>query len=328
MSIRAVRMTKSQIVQTLGLTAVILVVVVALDYLVNVVAMPGVTPYTPVATALITLLVTPAAIASVILQNAKVQRAHVALEEERIARLAADGANAAKTRFLANMSHELRTPLNAIIGYAEIIEEDAQTGGIAADSRRIQKSATHLLGLINEILDHVKLEAGELRLASVETELRTLFDEVVDATRARAASNGNELLATCDMSIGVAWIDPARVKQCMLAVATNAAKFTTNGRVVLRMSAEGEDAFVFEAVDSGVGIDAVALPRVFQPFMQGDASVTRERDGAGIGLALVKQLMDAMDGSVSVFSTKGVGSTFTLRFTRGAPASNVVTLAA
>ncbi|MFN3464194.1 MAG: sensor histidine kinase [Terricaulis sp.] len=321
-------MTKSQIVQTAVLTAVILVVVLALDYLVNVMAMPGVTPYTPVATALITLLVTPAAIAFVILQNAKVQRAHVALEEERIARLAADGANAAKTRFLANMSHELRTPLNAIIGYAEIIEEDAATGAVAADSQRIQSSAKHLLGLINEILDHVKLEAGELRLSPVQTELRRLFDEVADAVRPLAASNGNELSASCDLGIGVAWIDPARVKQCMLAIASNAAKFTSNGRVILRMAADGEDDFVFEAIDSGIGIDEAALPYVFQPFMQADGSFTRAQDGAGIGLALTKQLMEVMGGAVSVVSTKGAGSIFTLRFKRGEPASNVVTLAA
>ncbi|MEZ5957866.1 MAG: ATP-binding protein [Hyphomonadaceae bacterium] len=328
MSIRTVRLAKPQIAQTVMLTAVILAIVLALDFLVNVMVMPGVTPYTPLATALITLLVTPAAIAYVLLQNDKVQRAHVALEEERIARLAADGASAAKTRFLANMSHELRTPLNAIIGYAEIIEEDAGVGASATDSRRIQKSARHLLGLINEILDHVKLEAGELGLASVETELRTLFDEVVEFARPRAEGNGNEFQAAYDLDIGVAWIDPVRVKQCMRAIASNAAKFTSNGRVVLRMSADGEEGFLFEAIDSGAGIDDAALPLLFRPFMQGDASSTREQDGAGIGLSLTKQLMDAMGGSVSVVSTKGVGSIFTLRFKRGAPASNVVTLAA
>ena len=328
MSIRTAGMTKSQIVQTVMLTAVILAVVLALDYLINVVAMPGVTPYTPVATALITLLVTPAAIAYVILQNAKVQRAHVALEEERVARLASDSANAAKTRFLANMSHELRTPLNAIIGYAEIIEEDAETRGVTADSQRIQRSAKHLLGLINEILDHVKIEAGELRFAVVQTELRPLFDEVVEAVRSRAQSNGNELLAACDIDIGIAWIDPVRVKQCMIAVASNAAKFTSDGRVILRMSADGDDGFLFEAIDSGAGIEETLLPHVFQPFVQVDASMTREQGGAGIGLALTKQLMNAMGGEVGAVSTKGVGSIFTLRFKRGEAASNVVTLAA
>lgn len=321
-------MTRSQLVQTLVLTAVILVVVVALDYLVNVVLMPGVTPYTPLATALITLLVTPAAIAYVVRQNSKVQRAHVALEEERVARLAADGANAAKSRFLANMSHELRTPLNAIIGYAEIIEEDAETASITADSQRIQHSATHLLGLINEILDHVKLEAGELRLSPAETELGVMFNEVAEVTRPRAEANGNQFVTACDLDVGVAWIDAARAKQCMLAIADNAAKFTSSGRVTLRMSADGEDGFLFEAADNGAGIDEAMLPHVFQPFVQGDASFTRDRDGAGIGLALTKQLMEAMGGSVSVVSTKGVGSTFTLRFKRGEPASNVVTLVA
>jgi len=328
MSIRAVRMTRSQIVQTLGLTFVILIVVVALDYLVNVVAMPGVTPYTPLATALITLLVTPAAIAYVILQNAKVQRANVALEEERLARLAADGANAAKTQFLANMSHELRTPLNAIIGYAEIIEEDAQTAGVTADSQRIQRSAKHLLGLINEILDHVKLEAGELRLSLSQVELRSVFDEVVRSVGPRARENGNELIAAADLDIGAAWIDVARVKQCMTSIASNAAKFTTNGRIALRMRTEGDEVFVFEVSDTGVGIEPAAMERLFQPFVQADASMTREFGGTGIGLALTKQLMDAMGGEISVVSTPGAGSIFTLRFKRGEAPANLVTLAA
>lgn len=328
MSIRALRMTRSQIVQTFGLTAVILAVVVTLDYLVTVVLMPGVTPYTPIATAMITLIVTPAAIAFILIQNGKVQTAHLALEEERLARLAADGANAAKTRFLANMSHELRTPLNAIIGYAEIIEEDAQTSGVEADSQRIQRSAKHLLGLINEILDHVKLEAGELRLNPTLVELHTLFDEVSDAVRPRVQANGSELIATGDLDIGAAWIDVARVRQCMMCVASNAAKFTENGRVTLRMRTDGEDAFVFEVSDTGIGIEEAALATLFQPFVQADASLTREYGGTGIGLALTKQLMDAMGGDVSVVSTPGVGSMFTLRFKRGEAPSNVVTLAA
>ncbi|MEZ5960243.1 MAG: ATP-binding protein [Hyphomonadaceae bacterium] len=321
-------MTKSQIVQTAGLTLVILIVVLALDYLVNVVAMPGVTAYTPLATALITLLVTPAAIAYVTLQNARVQRAKLALEEERLARLAADGANAAKTQFLANMSHELRTPLNAIIGYAEIIEEDSETAGVTADSQRIQHSAKHLLGLINEILDHVKLEAGELPLTVSQVELRALFDEVVSAVGERARANGNEIVAEAGMDIGVAWVDHQRVKQCMSSVAFNAAKFTANGRITLRMRNEGEGAFMFEVRDTGVGIEPAAMATLFQPFVQADASVTREFGGSGIGLALTKQLMDAMGGDIRVASKLGAGSTFTLLFKRGEAPSNVVTLAA
>lgn len=321
-------MTKAQIVRTVVLTAIILAVVIVLDYFVNVVLMPGVTDYTPFVTATIVLLVTPAAISYLILQDAKIHRAQAALADERVARIAADAANAAKTRFLANMSHELRTPLNAIIGYAEIIEEDAGTTSMTADSQRIQRSAKHLLGLINEILDHVKLEAGELRLAIAKAELRPLFDEVVEAVRARAEANGNMLSAACDAEIGAAWIDAQRVQQCMMCLASNAAKFTSNGQIVLSLRAEGEDAFVFEARDSGIGIASEAIATLFDPFVQADASMTREFGGAGVGLALTKQLMDAMGGAIVVESAPGAGSTFTLRLARGAAPSNVVTLAA
>jgi signal transduction histidine kinase len=321
-------MTRAQIIRMAILSAIITVVVVALDYLINVVIAPGHTPYTPLVTIAIVLAVTPAATAYLILQNARVEKAQLALAEERVARLAADGANRAKTQFLANMSHELRTPLNAIIGYAEIIEEDAGTTGVEADSQRIQRSATHLLGLINEILDHVKLEAGELRLALSQTELRPLFDEVAEAVRGRVESNGNELIALCDMDVGAAWIDVSRVKQCMMSVAGNAAKFTSNGRVTLRMRAGGDDAFVFEVSDTGVGIAEEALPTLFQPFVQADASLTREYGGTGIGLALTKQLMNAMGGEIAVVSKQGAGSMFTLHFKRGEAPSNVVTLAA
>jgi signal transduction histidine kinase len=226
------------------------------------------------------------------------------------------------------MSHELRTPLNAIIGYAEIIEEDAASAAAAADSRRIQRSAQHLLGLINEILDHVKLEAGELRLAADLTEIKPLFEDIADAVRARAESNGNALIAVCEPDIGSAWLDAARVKQCMMCLANNAAKFTANGRVTLRMSARGEDEFAFEVADTGIGIAEDALVTLFQPFVQADASMTREHGGTGIGLALTKQLADAMGGAIEVESTPGAGSTFTLRLKRGAAPSNVVTLAA
>lgn len=321
-------MTKPQILRVIGLTSIILVVVVALDYLINVVLTPGATAYTPLVTIGIALLVTPASISYLILQDAKMQTARAALADERVARMAADAANMAKTRFLANMSHELRTPLNAIIGYAEIIEEDATTPAVSADSRRIQGSAHHLLGLITGILDHVKLEAGELRLNVTHTALAPLFDETVSAVRADAAANGNTLSADCAADIGLAWVDAQRLRQCMMCVTENAAKFTSNGRVALRLTTFGDDGLVFEVRDTGIGIAPEALATLFDPFVQVDLSETRRFGGAGIGLALTKQLMDAMGGSVSVESTPGAGSTFTLRWSRGVAPSNVVTLAA
>jgi signal transduction histidine kinase len=331
MSIRSFRMTRSQIVRTAVLTSVILAIVVALDYLVNVVAMPGVTPYTPLTTAAIVLLVTPAAIAYLILQNAKVQSATMALAEERVARIAADGANRAKTQFIANMSHELRTPLNAIIGYAEMIEEESTTAShkvCVEDAQRIQRSAHHLLGLITEILDHARLETGRLELRRSPTALEVVFNEVVEASRATAAANGNVLEAECAQDIGAAYLDPLRLRQCMLNLTSNAAKFTKDGRIRLSMRPAGDDGFVFEVADTGIGMGEATIAELFKPFVQADGSMTREHGGTGLGLAITKQLMDAMGGSVSVVSKPGEGAVFTLTLKRSYAGPNVLTLAA
>lgn len=324
-------MTRNQIIRTAILSAVILAVVVALDYLINVVIAPGHTPYTPLTTAAIVLLVTPAAIAYLILQNAKVQTAQAALAEERVARQAADGANAAKTQFLANMSHELRTPLNAIIGYAEMVEEESRSAKLdvaAEDAQRIQRSAHHLLGLISEILDHARLETGKMELKAAPTALLALFNDVTETARAAAAVNGNSFEAHCDPEIGSAYLDVMRLRQCMLNLTSNAAKFTKNGRISVRMTTSGADGFAFEVSDSGIGMSSDTLARLFQPFAQADSSVTREYGGAGLGLAITKQLVDAMGGAISVTSAPGQGSTFTLAMKRSNAGPNVVTFAA
>lgn len=326
-----VRLSKEQIVRVAILSAVILAVVVALDYLLNVVIAPGHTPYTPLTTAAIVLLVAPPATAYLILQNAKVQTAQAALAEERLARLAADGANKAKTQFLATMSHELRTPLNAIIGYAEMVEEEAREKGLgvaAEDSERIQKSAHHLLGLINEILDHVRLEGGKLELRDAPTSLLAVFNDVAETARAAAAENGNAFEASCDPEIGAAYLDPLRLRQCMLILTGNAAKFTKNGSIGLRMRAAEDDCFVVEVTDTGVGMSEETVSRLFQPFVQADASVTRAYGGTGLGLAITKQLLDAMGGTIGVTSAPGKGSTFTITLKRSTAGANVVTFAA
>ncbi|MGE0741610.1 MAG: sensor histidine kinase [Hyphomonadaceae bacterium] len=324
-------MTRQQIVRVAILSAAILAVVIVLDYLVNVVIAPGHTPYTPIATVVITLLVAPAFTAYVILQSAKVEKARVALEEERMARIAADGANMAKTQFLANMSHELRTPLNAIIGYSEMIAEETEPKGLTAateDAQRIQRSAHHLLGLITEILDHARLESGKLELRNAATPLLTVFNEVAETARVAAAANGNRFEAHCDGDIGAAFLDPLRLRQCMLNLTGNAAKFTKGGAVTLSMRAIGDDAFAVEVTDNGIGMADTTLAQLFKPFAQADASMTREFGGAGLGLVITKQLLDAMGGTIAVRSAPGVGSTFTMTLKRSTAGPNVVTFAA
>jgi signal transduction histidine kinase len=324
-------MTRNQIIRTAILSAVILAVTIALDYLINVVIAPGVTPYTPIATAAIVLLVAPAATAYLIVQNAKVATARAALSEERLARIAADGANMAKTQFLANMSHELRTPLNAIIGYAEMVEEETSAKGLSVaseDSKRIQNSAHHLLGLITEILDHARLETGKLELRNAPTQLLAVFNEAAETARVSAAVNGSVFEAQCDPEIGAAYLDPLRLRQCILNLTSNAAKFTKNGRVTLKLSAIGDDSFAIEVADTGIGMAAETVSRLFQPFVQADTSVTREYGGTGLGLAITKQLVDAMGGTICVGSAPGQGSTFTITMKRNNAGSNVMTFAA
>ena len=246
-------------------------------------------------------------------------------------RQAADGANAAKTQFLANMSHELRTPLNAIIGYAEMVEEETRAAKLdvaAEDSQRIQRSAHHLLGLISEILDHARLETGKTELKPAPTALLAVFNEVAETARAAAAVNGNSFEAHCDPDVGSAYLDAMRLRQCMLNLTSNAAKFTKDGRIRIALTAVGANAFAFEVRDTGIGMSDETVARLFQPFVQADSSVTREYGGTGLGLAITKQLVDAMGGAVSVVSAPGKGSTFTLTMKRSNAGANVVTFAA
>lgn len=324
-------MTRPQIIRVAILSCAILAVVVALDYLINVVIAPGHTPYTPLVTILIVLAVAPAAIAYLTLQNAKVQKAQAAFAEERVARLAADGANMAKTQFLANMSHELRTPLNAIIGYAEMVEEEVTAKGMdvpAEDTQRIQRSARHLLGLISEILDHARLESGRIELKPAPTSLLAVFNEVAETARVAAVANGNTFEAQCEPEIGSAFVDPLRLRQCLLNITSNAAKFTKNGAIRLSMRAGADEAFVVEVADTGIGMSEETLSRLFQPFVQADESVTRAYGGTGLGLAITRQLLDAMGGTVAVRSELGNGSVFTITMKRSTAGANVVTLAA
>lgn len=243
-----------------------------------------------------------------------VREGAILLEAEKQAAVAA---NRAKSQFIANMSHELRTPLNAIIGYSEIIEDEYSSAGtqLLEDARRIQRSGRHLLGLINDILDHSKIEAGRLDLKRSTTRLLPLFQDVVEAVRPESMKNGNELIATCADDIGEAFVDPLRLRQCLLNLAGNAVKFTRNGRVTLdlRKTALGAaPAIQFRVSDTGIGMSEAVVARLFQPFVQADASTTRDFGGTGLGLAITKKLVNTMHGSVAVSSQEGVGSTFTI----------------
>jgi signal transduction histidine kinase len=244
--------------------------------------------------------------------------------EERTAQLAvvtrrAQAANRAKSLFLANMSHELRTPLNAVIGYAEIIGEDLESGDTSASAEDLQKicgAASHLLTLINEVLDLSRIEAGKLELRETDYDLAALLRGALDAVKPTASKQRT----TCTLSIaaGAATTlrgDETRVRQCVLNLLSNAAKFTSNGTISVdaRPCRIGSAPGVAIAVrDSGAGISPENLARLFQPFSQVDNSATRRHDGAGLGLVITRRLARAMGGDVAASSKLGEGSTFTL----------------
>ncbi|MGD9815561.1 MAG: sensor histidine kinase [Hyphomonadaceae bacterium] len=243
--------------------------------------------------------------------------------EERTAQLAvatrrAQAANRAKSMFLANMSHELRTPLNAVIGYAEIVEEDLAAGDTATsadDLARIRGSATHLLTLINEILDLSRIEAGKLELKPTPLDVPALLRGALDTVKPTAAKHRTTCLLNIAEGVGVIVADETRVRQCVLNLLSNAAKFTHNGVVALdaRPCRIGSALGVAISVkDTGPGISAEDQARLFQPFQQVDSTKTRAHDGAGLGLVITRRLARAMGGDVAVSSKPGHGATFTL----------------
>lgn len=243
--------------------------------------------------------------------------------EERTAQLAvvtkrAQAANKAKSMFLANMSHELRTPLNAVIGYSEIIEEDLEAGDTstsAADLGKIRGSATHLLTLINEILDLSRIESGKLELKPTPFDLPTLLRGALDTVKPTIGKNRSTCQINIAPGIEIMRSDETRVRQCVLNLLSNAAKFTQAGVVALdvRTCRIGRARGVAISVkDTGPGISAEHQLRLFQPFMQIDNTKTRAHDGAGLGLVITRRIARAMGGDVQVSSKLGHGSTFTL----------------
>jgi signal transduction histidine kinase len=231
------------------------------------------------------------------------------------------GANQAKSAFLANMSHELRTPLNAILGYAELLQEeleerDAET--MRADLERIHGAGTHLLGLISDVLDLSKIEAGKLELVDRAFPVRDVIDEILATVSPLVARNRNRLLHTCPPAIGEMVADPMRLWQVLLNLLNNAAKFTEDGAITLSVRAEGPsgDTLCFEVADTGIGMSPAQLARLFEEFYQADMSTTRRHGGTGLGLAISRRLVHAMGGEISVESEPGKGSRFTVRLPR------------
>jgi PAS domain S-box-containing protein len=264
--------------------------------------------------------------------NDELQRANAALttrnEEAERANAAAQEANRAKSAFLANMSHELRTPINAVTGYTDLMElgiAGPLTDTQAAHLGRIKASTHHLLSLVNQVLDLAKVESGQLQVEPKRVMVAETVREALDLIGPQAAGQGVELLNRAAGSADAAyWGDPDRVRQILVNLLSNAVKFTpAGGRVTIAYRTTGEpdpDANLsgegpwigLEVEDTGIGIPPEEQQSVFEPFVQVDASHTRERDGTGLGLTISRQLARLMDGDLTVRSSLGRGSCFTL----------------
>jgi signal transduction histidine kinase len=223
-----------------------------------------------------------------------------------------------KSQFLASMSHELRTPLNAIIGLSEMLVTNAARFGTekaAEPLRRVNRAGTHLLGLVNQVLDLSKIEAGKLELVPETVKLAPLIEEVVGTARQLAEQKSNRLLTECPSDLGSLTVDPMRLRQILLNLLSNACKFTERGEVSLKVKRSGVDrqgSIEFAVADTGIGMTAEQLGKLFQEFTQAEASTARQYGGTGLGLAITRKLARMMGGDVFVSSEIGKGSVFTV----------------
>ncbi|MDX2237706.1 MAG: ATP-binding protein [Hyphomonadaceae bacterium] len=249
-----------------------------------------------------------------------------ALESLSDARHAAETANRAKTQFLANITHELRTPLNAIIGYSELLRDEAEAesrDGAIKDLDRILGASRHLLTLINEILDLSKIEAGRMEVEEGDVDLAGVLKDAVAFVRPMADKRRNVIVERIESDLGVLRTDGFKLKQCVLNLLSNAAKFTQEGTIgvsAARMRAGGREWVRISVSDTGVGINAEDAQRLFEEFSQADASTMRKFGGTGLGLAITRRIMRLLGGDVHVASAPQRGSVFTLHLPLGAAA--------
>jgi signal transduction histidine kinase len=228
-----------------------------------------------------------------------------------------------KSQFVSSMSHELRTPLNAIIGLTEMMVKNAARFGTEKAQeplQRVNRAGTHLLGLINQVLDLSKIEAGKLELNPQTLQLTPLIDEVVGTARQLAQQNKNRLVVNAQENLGAITADPMRLRQILLNLLSNACKFTKEGEVALRgrRVRNGRDWFELSVSDTGIGMTPEQQAKLFVEFSQAEASTAQRFGGTGLGLAITRKLARMMGGDVTVASELGKGSVFTVRLPAGA----------
>ncbi|MFW2438437.1 MAG: sensor histidine kinase, partial [Arenicellales bacterium] len=237
----------------------------------------------------------------------------------RDATRSAEQANQAKSEFLANMSHELRTPMNAVLGYSEMLMEEAEDVGqddFIPDLKKINQAGNHLLSLINDVLDLSKIESGKMEAFAETFDIGALIDQVSGTAQPLMAKNSNHFRIERGEQLEKAFQDVTKIRQSLLNMISNAAKFTHEGTITLqaeRESIDGVDWLTFAVNDTGIGIPEDKLEHVFKEFSQADSSTTRDYGGTGLGLTISRRFCQMLGGDMTVSSELGVGSTFTIR---------------
>jgi signal transduction histidine kinase len=245
------------------------------------------------------------------------------LREIERRRLAAERARSNLSHFLANMSHELRTPLNAIIGLTEMMVTNAARFGTEKAQeplQRVNRAGTHLLGLINQVLDLSKIEAGKLELNPQTVQLASLIKDVISTAEQLAEQNKNRLIVDAQENLGALTVDPMRLRQILLNLLSNACKFTKAGEVALRVKrvVNGGNWVELAVSDTGIGMTAEQQAKLFAEFSQAEATTAQRFGGTGLGLAISRKLARVMGGDVTATSEPGKGSVFTIRLPAGA----------
>jgi signal transduction histidine kinase len=227
-----------------------------------------------------------------------------------------------KSQFVSSMSHELRTPLNAIIGLTDMLVKNAARFGTEKAQeplQRVNRAGTHLLGLINQVLDLSKIEAGKLELNPQTVQLAPLINEVIGTAGQLAEQNKNRLVIDAQEDLGALTVDPMRLRQILLNLLSNACKFTKAGEVKLaaRKLSDGSSFVEFAVSDTGIGMTAEQQAKLFEEFSQADAATAQRFGGTGLGLAITRKLARMMGGDVTLTSEPGKGSVFTVRLPGG-----------
>jgi two-component system, sensor histidine kinase len=266
--------------------------------------------------------------------GAEIRRRELVETELRAVSDRALAANRTKSEFLATMSHEIRTPMNGLIGMLRIVRDTPLTPVQREHLETASGSADTLLDLLNNVLDFSKIEAGRLELERIVFSPAALVNSVTGMLRSRARAKNLELVVTIEEQVPIALIgDPTRIRQVLFNLLGNAIKFTDRGRIELRLSCAAKDVrsarVKFAVSDTGIGIAADALPRLFQPFQQADSSMSRRFGGTGLGLAISQKLVEAMEGKIEAASEPGHGTTFyfTLPFDLAATSAAVMVAA-